>query len=130
MFVSVHLDPVHPPRAISLEFISQEKTFRKVWGDAAAFTAESPQDDDDAGPLPSVGEYAVLELTAAEAGLEEGKDYTGLRLAQSGGQAWWDHVGAEIPAPARKPIHCSPRRLGQLRIFPSSRISANYLPSP
>ncbi|MEZ6082320.1 MAG: DUF1549 domain-containing protein, partial [Pirellulaceae bacterium] len=100
-FVSVHLDPVHPPRAISLEFISQEKTFRKVWGDAAAFTAESPQDVIDAGPLPSVGEYAVLELTAAEAGLEQGKEYTGLRLAQSGGRAGGITWGPRTPAPVQ-----------------------------
>ena len=101
-FVNVHLDPANPPRAISIEFIGEEKTKtrRKVWGDAAAFGADVAANSIPGGPLPAAGGYAKLELTACDSGVEEGKTYTGIRIAQSDGAAWWDHIGAVYKSPS------------------------------
>lgn len=54
----------------------------------------------EAGPLPAAGADARLELTACDSGLEQGKSYTGLRLAQSDGAAWWDRIGAVCTNPS------------------------------
>ena len=99
-FVNVYLDPANPPRAISLEFISEEKTRRMIWGDAEAFGADVARNAIAAGPLPPVGSYMRLELKACDSGVEEGKDYSGLRLAQSDGTAWWDRIGAAYKSPS------------------------------
>ncbi len=99
VFVHVYLDPANPPRALSLEFISEEKTKRFVWGDASAFGDDLAQSARVGGKLPAAGAYVRLEITACESGLEEGKTYTGLRLAQSDGSAWWDHIGAVYTSP-------------------------------
>jgi len=93
-FVHYHGDPARPPRAVSLEFISEEKTRRMIWGDPAAFGPELAKDAFHAGPLPAPGAYARLELSACDSGVKEGKTYTGLRIAQRGGSAWWDRAGA------------------------------------
>ena len=92
-FVHYHGDPARPPRAVSLEFISEEKTRRMIWGDPAAFGADEAKDAFHAGPLPAPGAYARLELPVCDSGVREGKAYTGVRVAQRGGSAWWDRAG-------------------------------------
>ena len=99
-FVHLYSDPVNPPRAVSLEFISDQKTRRYVWGDLAAFGPEVAATAIHAGSLPATGGYTRLELTACDADLAEGKNYTGLRIAQSDGAAWWDRAGAVITSPS------------------------------
>ena len=99
-FVSVHPDAARPPRAISLEFTGPEKSRRFIWGDAAAFPADVARDAIVMGALPPPGTYTKLELAACDAGLAEGKTYTGVRLAQSDGVAWWDHIGATLTSPS------------------------------
>ncbi|MEI8088948.1 MAG: PSD1 and planctomycete cytochrome C domain-containing protein [Opitutaceae bacterium] len=91
-FVHFNADPARPPRAVSLEFVSDEKTKRYVWGNLAALR---PSADGDVvvGPLPPAGTYARLEIPALAAGLASKKAYRGLRLTQSDGAAWWDHAG-------------------------------------
>jgi hypothetical protein len=99
LFVHVNLDPASPPRAISLEFVTEGKTTRAIWGDAQAFGAEVAGGSRVAGALPEPGTYAILELTADEAGLTAGTKYSGVRIAQSDGAAWWDRVGAVYTSP-------------------------------
>jgi hypothetical protein len=98
-FVHVRLDPENLPRAISLEFMSEEKTRRAIWGDVNAFGPEVADNALHQGPLPAAGAYVRLELTACDSGVDEGKAYTGLRIAQSGGAAWYDRVGAICTTP-------------------------------
>jgi mono/diheme cytochrome c family protein len=99
-FAYVRPDSARLPRAISLEFISEEKTRRFIWGDINAFGAEVARTAIPAGPLPPADQYTRLELTACDSGVESGKTYTGLRLAQSDGAVWWDHIGAVITSPS------------------------------
>ncbi|MGH7957880.1 MAG: PSD1 and planctomycete cytochrome C domain-containing protein [Opitutaceae bacterium] len=98
-FVDFYADPANPPRAVSLEFISEEKTSRMIWGDMNAFGPEVAKTARRGGPLPAPGSYARLELTACDSGVSEGKAYTGLRIAQSDGAAWWDRAGAVLKSP-------------------------------
>ncbi len=95
-FVHVHPDPTRPPRAISLEFIGEGRTHRFIWGDPQAFGARIAEESIHAGPMPTAGTYTRLEIAACDSGLDEKKKYTGIRLAQSDGTAWWDKVGAVI----------------------------------
>lgn len=99
-FVHVHPDPARPPRAVSIEFISGEKTRRMIWGDPDAFGPEVAKTAARGGELPEPGRYARLEFTACESGVSEGKSYTGIRVAQAGGAAWWDRIGAVITSPS------------------------------
>ncbi len=99
-FVHFQPDAARPPRAISLEFVSEEKTQRVVWGDPAAFGPDVAQAAVVAGPLPAPGAYAKLEIAAVATGIKTGKAYTGLRLAQSDGAGWWDLVGAVNSTPS------------------------------
>ena len=100
-FVYFSPDPANPPRAVSLEFISEEKTNRMIWGDRDAFGPEISETSRYAGPLPaaSPGAFARLNLSACDSGVSEGKSYTGLRIAQSDGAAWWDRAGAKLTSP-------------------------------
>jgi len=95
-FVHVYLDPANPPRAVSLEFVSEAKKHRLVWGDAQAFGPEIARTAHFGGTLPKAGGYVRLAVTACESGVPEGKPYSGLRIAQSDGAAWWDRAGAVI----------------------------------
>ena len=99
-FVFAQPDAAQPPRAISLEFTGPEKSRRFIWGDATAFGPDAATDATVVGPLPASGTYTKLEITAKDAGLASGKSYTGLRLAQSVGVAWWDHMGATLTSPS------------------------------
>ena len=99
-FAHVFIDPVNPPRAVSLEFISEEKTKRMIWGDRTAFGPEVAKTAVRGGDLPAAGGYVRLEFTACESGVAEGKTYTGVRLAQSDGAAWWDRIGAVLKSPS------------------------------
>ena len=99
-FVHFQPDPANPPRAVSLEFESEEKTVRMIWGDPQAFGPEIAAKALHAGPLPAAGQYTRLELTACDSGVREGKSYTGLKIAQSDGSAWWDRAGAVIKSPS------------------------------
>ncbi len=98
--VQVQPDPAAPPRAIGLEFVTEEKTRRFIWGDLNAFGPEVAKTARLVGPMPPAGSYTKLEMTACEAGLEEGKAYTGIRLTQSGGAAWWDRISALYTSPS------------------------------
>jgi mono/diheme cytochrome c family protein len=98
-FIHFLADPARPPRAVSLEFISpSNQTTRFVWGDPTAFSPKLGGTRH-VGPLPPPGTYARLEIDACEAGLDSGKAYTGLAIAQSDGAAWWDRAGATLTSP-------------------------------
>jgi hypothetical protein len=118
-FVHLHADPAKPPRAVSLELIGDGKTKRVVWGDPAAFGPAIAKDAIVAGPMPEPGAYARLEIDALKTGLAANKAYTGLRLAQSDGAAWWDQVGVACTSPsaAEDPLLSSAAWIRSLRNF-------------
>ncbi len=93
-FVHVQPDAARPPRAISVAFISEEKTKRLIWGELEAFGPEVAKQARLMGPLPPLNSYTRLEFTACDGGLDTGKTYVGVTVAQSDGLAWWDQAGA------------------------------------
>ena len=99
-FVNFNPDPARPPRAISLEFISEEKTKRMIWGDPDAFGPGAATNAIIAGPMPAAGTYTRLEIDAIATGIATNKRYSGLRLTQSDGSAWWDHIGTACTSPS------------------------------
>ncbi len=105
-FVHFRADPEHAPRAVSVEFVSNTKTKRYVWGDPTALGTPPDVGDVVVGPLPKAGAYARLEVPATAAGLATKQAYSGLRLAQSDGAAWWDHIGivATVPKATDDPL--------------------------
>ena len=99
-FVYVNLDPERPPQAISVEFITAaEGAKRIVWGDAKAFGEAIAASAIAGGPRTLAGTYVRLEVDTAAAGLAAGAKFTGLRLAQTDGAAWWDHMGVSYMTP-------------------------------
>ncbi|MSU64612.1 MAG: DUF1553 domain-containing protein [Opitutus sp.] len=93
VFVNYYPDAANPPSAVSLEFISDGQTKRLIWGDPKAFNPEVAGPATMAGTLPPAGTYTRLEIDATDGGLATDQAYTGVRIAQSGGAAWWDHIG-------------------------------------
>ena len=98
-FVHFQPDATRPPRAVSLEFVTEEKIKRVIWGDPEAFGPDVAKNAIVAGPLPAAGEYTRLEISAKDVGLKTGKAYTALRIRQSDGAAWWDRAGASLTSP-------------------------------
>ncbi len=70
-----------------------------VWGDKDAFGPNVAKTAILRGPLPKPGGYVRLSLTACDSGVDNGKEFTGVRLAQSDGAAWWDRIGAVLSSP-------------------------------
>jgi mono/diheme cytochrome c family protein len=99
-YVHLHPDPAQPPRAVSVEFLTEEGARRMIWGDPQAFGPEIARDALHAGPLPPAGQYTRLELSACDSEVREGQAYTGIRIAQRGGAAWWDRAGAVLTSPS------------------------------
>jgi hypothetical protein len=71
-----------------------------IWGDPQAFGPEIARNALHAGPLPPAGQYTRLELSACDSEVREGQAYTGIRIAQRGGAAWWDRAGAVLTSPS------------------------------
>jgi mono/diheme cytochrome c family protein len=99
-YVHLHPDPTQPPRAVSVEFLTEEGARRMIWGDPQAFGPEIARNALHAGPLPPAGQYTRLELSACDSEVREGQAYTGIRIAQRGGAAWWDRAGAVLTSPS------------------------------
>ncbi|MBL9203216.1 MAG: PSD1 domain-containing protein [Opitutaceae bacterium] len=118
-FVYLHPDAARPPRAVGLEFIGEEKTKRVIWGDPEAFGPDAAKNALLAGPMPPAGQYSRLEIDAVKTGLAANKAYTGLRLMQSDGAAWWDHVGVACASPTANadPLLTSSAWISSLRNF-------------
>lgn len=94
LFAYVYLDPKDPPKAIMLQYHTDEWHNRANWGDPDAIsfgqgTAEKVQ----LGELPEKGKWVRLEFEAGKIGLHSGMKVTGLALTQFGGTAWWDKAG-------------------------------------
>ena len=85
---------------MSVECLAEEGARRMIGGDPQDFGSEIAGDAVHAGPLPPAGHYTRLELSACDSEVREGKAYTGIRIAQRGGAAWWDRAGAVLTSPS------------------------------
>ncbi|MEO6004835.1 MAG: PSD1 and planctomycete cytochrome C domain-containing protein [Opitutus sp.] len=93
-FAYVNIDPTQPPQALSIELITTEAGVKRmIWGDPKAFGEGTAGAATVAGAKPIAGTYVRLEIEPMAAGMKAGTKFTGLRLLQSDGAAWWDHLG-------------------------------------
>ena len=95
LFAYVYLDPKDPPRALMLQYHTDEWHNRANWGDAdlIPFGAKGTTEKVQMGELPATGRWVRLEVRAAQLGLRPGTQITGLALTQFDGTAWWDKAG-------------------------------------
>lgn len=96
----VYLDPHNPPTEVMLSWNSGGSwEHRAYWGaNEIPWGAGGTQSRRFKGGLPRTGQWARLEVAAADVGLE-GHSLTGMALTLYGGRANWDHLG-KLTAPA------------------------------
>ncbi|WP_010581821.1 PSD1 and planctomycete cytochrome C domain-containing protein [Schlesneria paludicola] len=96
LFAYVYLDPTNPPKSIMLQFNDGTWDHRINWGDedAIGFGAKNSTGKRLAGPLPKMGEWVRLEVSAADVGLLPGVQLNGWAFTQFGGTCYWDRAGA------------------------------------
>lgn len=96
LFAYVYLDPTNPPKSIMLQFNDGTWDHRINWGDedAIGFGAKNTTGKRLGGPLPKMGEWVRLEVSAADVGLLPGVQLNGWAFTQFGGTCYWDRAGA------------------------------------
>ncbi len=106
LFAYVYLDPKDPPKAIMLQYHTDEWHNRANWGDADAipFGAKGTTEKVQVGPLPETGKWVRLELEAQTLGLKAGVKLTGMAFTQFDGTGYWDKAGLlTVNDPAQNP---------------------------
>ncbi len=95
LFAYVFLDLINPPKAVMLQFHIGGWNHRGNWGDADAipYGQKGTTQKLQMGPLPKVGEWVRLEISASKLGLAAGTKIDGMAFTQFGGTASWDKAG-------------------------------------
>jgi hypothetical protein len=94
LFAYVFLDALNPPKAIMLQFNDGSWEHRAYWGEdliplgVAATASRRPQ-----GPLPTLGGWVRLEVSAQSVGLMPGAVVHGMAFTQVDGKVLWDKAG-------------------------------------
>jgi len=106
LFAYVYLDPRDPPKAIMLQYHTEDWRARANWGDedAIPFGAKGTTEKVQIGALPETGKWVRLEVEAAQLGLTPGTKISGMAFTQVDGKAYWDKAGMLFTDdPARNP---------------------------
>lgn len=93
----IRIDPLHPPSVFVIQVDDAKQSKQAVWGDSAAMKSDSKRPDlnsprVDMGPLPAVGEYALLTVPFEKLGFETGARIKTLVFTEQSGQVWLDFV--------------------------------------
>ena len=100
LFAWVYLDPENPPEVVQLQFNNGNWNHRARWGANKAHAPNlSGAGNHEAGPLPALGEWVMLEVDAATVGLTPGDRVNGWAFTQFGGSAYYDRAGASTMHP-------------------------------
>jgi hypothetical protein len=105
-FAYVYLDPQEPPKAIMLQYHTDEWRARANWGDedAIPYGTKGTSEKVLMGALPELGKWVRLEVDAAKLGLTPGTKITGMAFTQFDGTAYWDKAGLiSVDDPAENP---------------------------
>src|SRR6185436_16531284 len=105
-FAYVFVDPKDPPRAIMLQYHTDEWRTRANWGDADAipYGTKGTTEKVQSGALPEAGKWVRLEVEATALGLKPGTKVTGMAFTQVDGTCFWDKAGVvTVKDPARDP---------------------------
>lgn len=103
-FVYCFLEPTDIPAAIMVQFHTDGWKNRAVWGEAEKipFGKANTTEKVHLGPLPELGKWVRLEMSAKELGLKAGADVTGFALTQFSGTVSWDYFGVTSVVDAAK----------------------------
>ncbi len=94
LFVSVYLDPDHPPREIMLQWNDGSWEHRAYWGENSIdWGQEGSASRKRMGDLPSTGQWVRLEVPVADVGLAPGVKINGWAFTQFDGTVYWDQAG-------------------------------------
>jgi hypothetical protein len=95
LFAYVYVEPKDPPKAIMLQYHTDNWDHRANWGDpdVIAFGKEGTPEKRDMGSLPEAGKWVRLEIDAGAIGIRRGAKVTGLAFTQFDGTAYWDKAG-------------------------------------
>lgn len=101
LFAWVYLPPEQQPESMLLQWHDgQNWEHRAYWGeDKFGVGQPNTASRRSLGPLPPTGQWARLEVSAKDLGLD-GKAIKGMGFFLSGGQAYW-HRGGALPPPTR-----------------------------
>jgi hypothetical protein len=94
----VFIDSAHPPAEIMLQWHAGEGYFnhRAYWGaNKIEWGSDNSPTRHNMGPLPPPGQWVLLQVPAAQVGLE-GQNVTGISFTLFDGRATWDRIG-KIP---------------------------------
>ena len=93
--VHVFLDPERPPKMTMVQIHTTAGSWehRAYWGEnRSPWGADGSGSRLHLGPLPEPGQWARLEIDAADIGLTPGTQVDGIALTQFGGHLWWDAI--------------------------------------
>src|SRR5207253_10760279 len=100
------IEPKDRPKAIMLQYHTDEWHTRANWGDedAIVYGTKGTTEKLQMGPLPESGKWVRLEVEAAKLGLRPGTKITGMAFTQFDGTAYWGKAGlTSVNDPATTP---------------------------
>ena len=118
LFTYVFLDPKNPPKQIMLQWNDGKSWDHRIyWGEEKiGWGKEGTASRRNLGPLPKVGEWVRLEVSAQSVGLGAGTQITGWAFTQFDGTVYWDKAGlvARKKTEAEKQLDVVRGRLAKL----------------
>ena len=97
LYAYVYLDPLNPPAEVMLQWNDGTWEHRAYWGgNLIPWGTDGSASRRSMGPLPVLGQWVRLEVSAAQVGLE-GRAINGLAFTLYGGRATWDAAGKVTP---------------------------------
>ncbi|PWU09470.1 MAG: hypothetical protein C5B50_27200 [Verrucomicrobia bacterium] len=106
LFAYVFLDIKDPPKAIMLQYHTDEWRTRAIWGNQKLipYGTDGTTEKLRIGNMPKKGQWVRLEVESRKLGLLPGTKIDGLAFTQAGGTAYWDKAGQlSINDPGQNP---------------------------
>ena len=93
-FAYAFLDPKNPPKQVMLQFNDGTWEHRAYWGESLIpYGRENTVSKVKMGPLPELGKWVRLSVTAKKIGLKPKAKVNGMAFTQWDGTIYWDKVG-------------------------------------
>jgi hypothetical protein len=107
-FAYTFLDPENPPRQIMLQFNDGSWGHRAYWGESLIpYGQENTVSRVKMGPLPDLGKWVRLSVSAKKIGLMPKDKINGIAFTQWDGKIYWDKIGVNSKVEPSKDIHFS-----------------------
>ena len=93
-FAYAFLDPKNPPKQVMLQFNDGTWEHRAYWGESLIpYGLENTSSKVKMGPLPELGKWVRLSVTAKKIGLKPMAKVNGMAFTQWDGTIYWDKIG-------------------------------------